>query len=92
MPAHIVALLSSGCCEKLKRSAEEIKDTNFSVLIQPARRGQAIEHYLTLFDKEASQSSSMTVNVQNGSGKSTRKANGSTLQWDHEKLLVTQLS
>lgn len=74
------------------QTRRRLKNTNFSVLIQPARRGQAIEHYLTLFDKEASQSSSMTVNVQNGSGKSTRKATCSTLQWDHEKLLVTQLS
>lgn len=63
MPAHIVALLSGGCCEKLKRSAEEIKETNFSVLIQPARRGQAIEHYLAILDKEDGQSSSMVVKV-----------------------------
>jgi PAS domain S-box-containing protein len=80
-------------CELLGRSPEEIKDTNFfSVFSQPDRRGQAIEHYLTLFDKEAGQSFSMTVNVQSGSGKSTRKAICSTLQWDHQKLLVTQLS
>lgn len=75
------------------RSKERIKATNFfSVFSQPDRRGQAIEHYLTLFDKEAGQSASMTLNVQNGSGMSTRKAICSTLQWDHQKLLVTQLS
>ena len=84
---------NQACCELLGRSVEGIKDTNFfSVFSQPDRRGQAIEHYLTLFDKEAGQSSSMTLNIQNGSGKSTRKAICSTLQWDHQKLLVTQLS
>ena len=83
---------NQACCELLGRSAEEIKDTNFfSVFSQPDRRGQSIEHYLKLFDKEPGQSSTMSVDVQNGSGKSTRKAICSTLEWDHQKLLVTQL-
>jgi PAS domain S-box-containing protein len=88
-----IKFANQSSCELLGRSAEEIKATNFfSVFSQPDRRGQSIEHYLTLFDKEDGQSSSMTVSVQNGSGKSTRKATCSTLQWDHQKLLVTQLS
>ena len=81
------------CCELLGRKAAEIKDTNFfSVFSQPDQRGQSIERYLTLFDKEVDQISTMTVNVQNESGKSTRKATCATLKWDHHKLLVTQLS
>jgi len=81
------------CCELLGREAAEIKDTNFfSVFSQPDQRGQSIERYLTLFDKEVDQISTMTVNVQNESGKSTRKATCATLKWDHHKLLVTQLS
>jgi PAS domain S-box-containing protein len=81
------------CCELLGREAAEIKDTNFfSVFSQPDQRGQSIERYLTLFDKEVDQISTMTVNVQNESGKSTRTATCATLKWDHHKLLVTQLS
>jgi len=87
-----IKFANQASCELLGRSAEEIKDTNFfSVFSQPDRRGQSIEHYLKLFDKELGQSSTMTVDVQNVSGKSTRKAICSTLQWDHQKLLVTQL-
>ena len=81
------------CCELLGRSAEEMKDTSFfSVFTQPDQRGQSIERYLKFFDSDPGQSSSMTVSVQNGAGELLRSANCFTMQWDQQKLLVTQLN
>lgn len=81
------------CCELLGRSAEEMKDTSFfSVFTQPDQRGQSIERYLKFFDSDPGRSSSMTVSVQNGTGELLRSANCFTMQWDEQKLLVTQLT
>jgi len=80
------------CCELLGRSAEEIKDTNFfSVFSQPDRRGQSIEDYLKRFDQDANQSASMSVSIQSATGGKTLRANCVSMQWDHQRLLVTQL-
>lgn len=81
------------CCQLLGRSADEIKDTNFfAVFSQPDRRGQSIEDYLKRFDQEANQSASMTVSIQNAAGGKVLRANCVSMQWDHQRLLVTQLS
>lgn len=81
------------CCELLGRSAEEMKDTSFfSVFTQPDQRGQSIERYLKFFDIAPGQSSSITVTVQNGVGELMQSANCFTMQWDQQKLLVTQLT
>jgi len=81
------------CCELLGRSAVEIKDTSFfSVFTQPDQRGQSIERYLKFFDSKLGLSSSMTVSVQNGGGEILRSANCFTMQWDEQRLLVTQLT
>jgi PAS domain S-box-containing protein len=81
------------CCDLLGRSAEEIKDTNFfAVFSQPDRRGQSIEDYLKRFDQNATQSAPMSVSIQNANGEKTLRANCVTMQWDHQRLLVTQLS
>jgi len=81
------------CCELLGRSAEVITGMNFfSVFSQPDQRGQAIERYLKLFDREINQSSSITVSVQKEGGETTRSANCFSMQWDKQKLLVTQLN
>lgn len=80
------------CCELLGRSPEEMKDTSFfSVFTQPDQRGQSIERYLKFFESDPGRSSSMTVSVQNGTGELLRSANCFTMQWDEQKLLVTQL-
>ena len=81
------------CCELLGRNAEEIKDTNFfSVFSQPDRRGQSIEDYLKRFDPDANRSASMSVSIQHADGEKTLRANCVTMQWDHQRLLVTQLA
>jgi PAS domain S-box-containing protein len=80
------------CCELLDRGAEEIKDTNFfSVFSQPDQRGQSIERYLKLFEKDVNQSSLMTVSIQKNASEMTRTANCFTLKWDKQKFLVTQI-
>jgi len=80
-------------CELLERSAEELKDTNFfSVFSQPDRRGQSIEDYLKRFDPDANPSASMSVSIQNGNERKLLRANCVSMQWDHQLLLVTQLS
>ena len=87
-----IKFANQACCELLGRSAEEIKDTNFfSVFSQPDRRGQSIEDYLKRFDQDANQSSSMSVSIQNATGGKMLHANCVSMQWDHQRLLVTQL-
>lgn len=82
------------CCQLLGRTAEEIKDTNFfAVFSRPDRRGQSIEDYLKRFDQDATQSSSpISVSIQNASGGKVLRANCVSMQWDHQRLLVTQLN
>jgi PAS domain S-box-containing protein len=88
-----IKFANRACCELLGRSAEEIKDTNFfSVFSQPDRRGQSIDDYLKRFDQGANQSASMLVSIQHGGGEKTLRANCVTMQWDHQRLLVTQLN
>ena len=80
------------CCELLGRSAEEIKDTNFfAVFSQPDRRGQSIEDYLKRFDKDANQRAPMAVSVESAAGGKVLRANCVSMQWDHQRLLMTQL-
>jgi PAS domain S-box-containing protein len=87
-----IKFANRACCELLGRSAEEIKDTNFfSVFSQPDRRGQSIEDYLKRFDPDANPSASMSVSIQNANGEKTLRANCVSMQWDHQRLLVTQL-
>ena len=87
-----IKFANRACCDLLGRSAEEIKDTNFfTVFSQPDRRGQSIEDYLKRFDQGANQSASMSVSIQNANGEKTLRANCVTMQWDHQRLLVTQL-
>jgi PAS domain S-box-containing protein len=87
-----IKFANRACCEVLGRSAEEIKDMNFfSVFSQPDRRGQSIEDYLKRFDKDANPSASMSVSIQNANRERTLRANCVTMQWDHQRLLVTQL-
>jgi hypothetical protein len=64
----------------------------FSVFSQPDQRGQSIESYLKLFEKETGESSSMTMNVQQADGELVRSANCFTMEWDKRTLLVTQLN
>ncbi len=93
MPARRVALLSGGCSELLQRSAEAIEDTNFlSVFSPPDRRGQSIEDYLKRFDQDATQSAPMSVSIRNGGDEKVLLANCVSMQWDHQRLLVTQLA
>jgi PAS domain S-box-containing protein len=81
------------CCELLGRSREEIQHTSFfSVFIQPDQRGQSIERYLKFFDNSSGGSSSMKLSVQNWTGELHRSAKCFTMQWDKQKLLVTQIS
>jgi len=81
------------CCELLGRNFSELKDTNFfSVFSQPDRRGQSIEDYLKRFDPDANQSASISISIQNANGGKILQANGVSMQWDHQRLLVTQLS
>jgi len=88
-----IKFANRACCELLGRSAEEIKDTNFfSVFSQPDRRGQSIEDYLKRFDPDANPSASMSVSIQNADGEKTLRANCVSMQWDHQRLLVTQLN
>lgn len=88
----IIRFANRACCELLGRSAEEVKDANFfAVFSQPDRRGQAIEDYLKRFDEEENQSGSMTVSIQNAAGGKVLRANCVSMQWDHQRLLVTQL-
>jgi PAS domain S-box-containing protein len=88
-----IKFANRACCEVLGRSAEKIKDTNFfSVFSQPDRRGQSIEDYLKRFDQDANQSASMFVSIQNATGGKMLHANCVSMQWDHQRLLVTQLS
>jgi len=87
-----IKFANQACCELLGRDAAEIKDANFfSVFSQPDRRGQSIEDYLKHFDQGANQSASMSVSIQNANGEKTLRANCVTMQWDHQRLLVTQL-
>ena len=89
----IIKFANRACCELLGRSAEEIKDANFfAVFSQPDRRGQSIEDYLKHFDQNTNQSTSMTVSIQNAAGGKVLRANCVSMQWDHQRLLVTQLS
>ena len=88
-----IKFANRACCELLGRSAEEIKDTNFfAVFSQPDRRGQSIEDYLKRFDQDANQSAPMSVSIQNAAGEKVLRANCVSMQWDHQRLLVTQLS
>jgi len=88
-----IKFANRACCELLGRSVEEIKDTNFfSVFSQPDRRGKSIEDYLKRFDQEANQSTSMSVSIQNADGGKMLQANCVSMQWDHQRLLVTQLN
>jgi PAS domain S-box-containing protein len=88
----IIKFANRACCELLGRSVEEIKDTNFfAVFSQPDRRGQSIENYLKRFDQDANQSTSMTVSIQDAAGGNVLRANCVSMQWDHQRLLVTQL-
>ena len=81
------------CCELLGLTPEEIKDTNFfAVFSQPDRRGQSIEDYLKRFDQDAKQRAPMSVSIQNVAGEKVLRANCVSMQWDHQRLLVTQLS
>lgn len=87
-----IKFANRACCELLGRSAEEIKDTNFfAVFSQPDRRGQSIEDYLKRFDKDANQRASMAVSVQSAAGGKVLRANCVSMQWHHQRLLVTQL-
>ena len=89
----IIKFANRACCELLGRSAEEIKDANFfAVFSQPDRRGQSIEDYLKHFDQTTNQSTLMTVSIQNAAGGKVLRANCVSMQWDHQRLLVTQLS
>jgi PAS domain S-box-containing protein len=88
-----IKFANRACCELLGRSVEEIKDANFfAVFSQPDRRGQSIEDYLKRFDQNTNQSTSMTVSIQNAAGGKVLRANCVSMQWDHQRLLVTQLS
>jgi PAS domain S-box-containing protein len=87
-----INFVNRACCELLGRDAAEIKDGNFfSVFGQPDRRGQSIEDYLKRFDQGANQGASLSVSIQNADGEKTLRANCVTMQWDHQRLLVTQL-
>jgi len=89
----IIKFANRACCELLGRSAEEIKDTNFfAVFSQPDRRGQSIEDYLKRFDQDVTQSAPMSVSIQDAAGGKMLRANCVSMQWNHERLLVTQLS
>ena len=88
-----IKFANRACCDLLGRSAEEIKDTNFfAVFSQPDRRGQSIEDYLKRFDQNSTQSAPMSVSIQNTAGEKVLRANCVPMQWDHKRLLVTQLS
>ena len=88
-----INFVNRACCELLSRDAAQLKGTSFfSIFTQPDQRGQSIERYLKFFDKASGQSSSMVVSIQNGAGEMLRTANCFTMQWDKQKLLVTQLS
>ena len=88
-----INFVNRACCELLGSDAAEIKDANFfSVFGQPDRRGQSIEDYLKRFDKDANPSGSMSVSIENAKGGKTLRANCVTMQWDHQRLLVTQLN
>jgi PAS domain S-box-containing protein len=88
-----IKFANRACCKLLGRSAEKIKDTNFfSAFSQPNRRGQSIEDYLKRFDHGANQSASMSVSIQNAIGGKILQANCVSMQWDHQRLLVTQLN
>lgn len=86
-------MLLRSCSEWVQgRRAEEVKDTNFfAVFSQPGRRGQSIEDYLKRFDEDANQSTAMSVTIQNAAGEKVLRANCVSMQWDHQRLLVTQL-
>ena len=87
-----IKFANRACCELLGRSAEEIKDTNFfSVFSQSDRRGQSIEDYLKRFDPDANPSAIMSVSIQKAGSEMSRNANCFTMEWDKQKLLVTQL-
>ena len=89
----IIKFTNRACCDLLGRSAEEIKDTNFfAVFSQPDRRGQSIENYLKRFDQGVNQSAPMSVSIQNAAGDKVLRANCVSMHWDHQRLLVTQLS
>jgi PAS domain S-box-containing protein len=88
-----IKFANRACCDLLGRSAEEIKDTNFfAVFSQPDRRGQSIEDYLKRFDQNAARSAPMSVSIQNTAGEKVLRANCVSMHWDHQRLLVTQLS
>ena len=88
-----IRFANRACCELLGRGAKEIKDTNFfAVFSQPDRRGQSVEDYLKCFDQNTNQSTSMTVSIQDAAGEKMLRANCVSMQWDHQRLLVTQLS
>jgi PAS domain S-box-containing protein len=88
-----IRFANRACCELLGRGAKEIKDTNFfAVFSQPDRRGQSIEDYLKCFDQNTNQSTSMTVSIQDAAGEKMLRANCVSMQWNHQRLLVTQLS
>lgn len=87
-----IKFANRACCELLGCSQEEIEAANFfAVFSQPDRRGQSIEDYLKRFDQDANQSAPMTVSIQSPAGGNLLRANCVSLQWNHQRLLVTQL-
>jgi PAS domain S-box-containing protein len=87
-----IKFANQACCELLGRDAAQIKDTNFfTVFHQPDHRGQSIERYLKLFEKESGRKTSMSVNLQKAGGQQLLNATCFIMPWDKRKLLVTQL-
>jgi len=87
-----IKFTNKACCELLGCGPEAIKDTSFfSVFSQPDQRGKSIERYLKCFDADPGRSSLMNVSVQEGPGEMLRSASCFTMQWDQQKLLVTQI-
>jgi PAS domain S-box-containing protein len=87
-----IKFANRACCELLGRNPDELKHTNFfSVFSQSDRRGQSIEDYLKRFDPDANPSAIMSVSIQKAGSEMSRNANCFTMEWDKQKLLVTQL-
>jgi PAS domain S-box-containing protein len=83
---------NKACCDLLGRGADELKAANFfNVFSGPAQRGQSIERYLKLFDKEMDPNLSVTVSIRKAGAEAIRDANCLVMAWDKQRLLVTQL-
>jgi hypothetical protein len=73
-------------------SGEEIEDTDFfAVFSQADSRGQSIEDYLTRFDPDANPSPAMSVSIQHADVGKILRANCVSMQWEHQRPLVTLL-